>query len=150
MSHGDGAGQGLDDASRACATPHKLFHPADARRLQSLTPAFDWKSYLAGMGVAGNDRFNVSQPRFFQALDFQLRMRTLDEIKTYLRWHVAHVSAPFLSKPFVDENFDFFRRDAARRHASRRRCGSAAWRWWTTRSARRWARSSSRTTSAPT
>jgi len=90
--------------------PRKLFHPATERKLQALTPAFDWKSYLAGMGVAGNDRFNVSQPRFFQTLDFQLRMRKLDEIKTYLRWHVAHVSAPFLSKPFVDENFDFYRR----------------------------------------
>ena len=25
--------------------------------------------------IAGNDRFNVSQPKFFQTLDFQLRMR---------------------------------------------------------------------------
>ena len=89
----------------------KLFHPANERRLQSLTPAFEWKLFLAGMGVADNDRFNVSQPRFFQALDFQLRQRKLDEIKTYLRWHVAHISAPFLAKPFVDENFAYFRRE---------------------------------------
>ena len=90
--------------------PRKQFHPANERKLQSFTPSFDWRSYLAGMGLAGNDRFNVSQPKFFQTLDFQLRMRTLDEIKTYLRWHVAHVSAPFLSKPFVDENFDYYRK----------------------------------------
>jgi putative endopeptidase len=89
----------------------KLFHPANERKLQSLTPAFDWKSYLAGLGLAGNDRFNISQPRFFQALDFQLRLRRLDEIKTYLRWHAAHISAPFLSSPFVDENFQYFRRE---------------------------------------
>jgi len=89
--------------------PRHLNHPANERRLQSLTPSFDWKTYLAGLGLAGNDRYNVSQPRFFQALDVQLRTRRLDEIKTYLRWHVAHVSAPFLSKPFVDENFEFFR-----------------------------------------
>jgi len=90
--------------------PRKLFHPANERKLQALTPAFDWKSYLVGMGVSGNDRYNVSQPKFFQTLDFQLRMRTLEEVKTYLRWHVAHVSAPFLSKPFVDENFDYYRK----------------------------------------
>jgi endothelin-converting enzyme/putative endopeptidase len=90
--------------------PQKLFHAADRRKLQALTPAFDWKSFLTGMGVAGSDRFNVSQPKFFQTLDFQLRMRKLDDIKTYLRWHVAHVSAPFLSKPFVEENFAFYRR----------------------------------------
>ena len=90
--------------------PQKQFHPANARKLQSLTPAFDWNSYLAGVGLQGNDRYNVGQPRFFQTLDFQLRMRSLEDIKTYLRWHVAHVSAPFLSKPFVDENFDYFRK----------------------------------------
>ena len=89
----------------------KQFHPANERQLQALTPAFDWKSFLTGLGAAGNDRYNVSQPRFFQTLDFQLRQRKLDEIKTYLRWHVAHISAPFLSKPFVDENFDYFRRE---------------------------------------
>ena len=89
----------------------KLFHPANERKLQALVPAFDWKSYLAGLGLAGNDRYNISEPRFFQTLDFQLRLRKLDEIKTYLRWHVAHISAPFLSKPFVDENFRYFRRE---------------------------------------
>ena len=90
--------------------PRKLFHPANERKLQSYTPSFDWKPFLAASGLAANDRFNVSQPKFFQTLDFQLRMRKLDEIKTYLRWHVAHVSAPFLSKPFVDENFDYYRK----------------------------------------
>ena len=90
--------------------PQKQFHAANERKLQSYTPSFDWKSYLAGVGLVGNDRYNVSQPRFFQTLDFQLRMRSLEEIKTYLRWHVAHVSAPFLSKPFVDENFEFYRK----------------------------------------
>ena len=89
--------------------PRHMFHPADERKLQAYTPSFDWKSYLTGLGIAGNERFNVSQPKFFQTLDFQLRMRKLDEIKTYLRWHVAHVSAPFLAKPFSDENFDYYR-----------------------------------------
>ena len=28
--------------------------------------------------------------------------------KVYLRWHLAHADAPFLSKPFVDENFAFY------------------------------------------
>ncbi len=90
--------------------PRHLFHPANERKLQALTPSFDWKSYLAGVGLSGNDRYNISQPKFFQTLDFQLRMRKLDEIQTYLRWHVAHVSAAFLSKPFVDENFDYYRK----------------------------------------
>ena len=31
----------------------------------------------------------------------------LDDWKTWLNWHVLHDAAPFLSKPFVDENFAF-------------------------------------------
>jgi endothelin-converting enzyme/putative endopeptidase len=34
---------------------------------------------------------------------------SLDDIKTYLRWQLVHAEAPFLAKPFVDENFHFFR-----------------------------------------
>jgi putative endopeptidase len=90
--------------------PRELFHPANERKLQSLTPAFDWKPFLATLGVAGNDRYNISEPKFFQTFDFQLRTRKLDDLKTYLRWHVALVSAPFLSKAFADENFSFFRK----------------------------------------
>jgi endothelin-converting enzyme/putative endopeptidase len=88
--------------------PQKLFHKANARGLQALTPDFDWKPYLDKLGVAGLDAFNVTEPRFYRALDQQLRTRSLDDLKTYLRWHVAHASAPFLSTPFVNENFAFF------------------------------------------
>ena len=28
--------------------------------------------------------------------------------KTYLRWHLVHASAPQLSSPFVNENFEFY------------------------------------------
>ena len=34
--------------------------------------------------------------------------RPLADWKTWLKWHVLHDAAPFLSKPFVDENFAFF------------------------------------------
>jgi putative endopeptidase len=88
--------------------PRKLYHKADERALQALTPAFDWKPYLAALGIAGNDRFNVTEPKFYRTLDLQVRTHSLADLKTYLRWHVAHVSAPFLSTAFVDENFGYF------------------------------------------
>src|SRR5947209_12966256 len=31
-------------------------------------------------------------------------------MKTYLRWHVVHATAPFLSPAFVNEDFEFFGR----------------------------------------
>jgi endothelin-converting enzyme/putative endopeptidase len=88
--------------------PQKLFHKADAHALQALTPSFEWKPYLAALGLAGTNAFNVTEPKFYRALEAQLRARSLDDLKTYLRWHVAHASAPFLSAAFVNENFNYF------------------------------------------
>jgi putative endopeptidase len=50
----------------------------------------------------------VAQPKFFEALDKQLRATSLDDWKTYLRWHFIHAAAPELPKRFVDEDFEFY------------------------------------------
>ena len=34
-----------------------------------------------------------------------LDSESLDALKTYVRWHVLSVAAPWLSQPFVDANF---------------------------------------------
>jgi len=88
--------------------PQKQFHKATLRGLQAATPDFRWKDYLDRAGLAGSDAFNISEPRFYTAFEQQLRTRSLADLKTYLRWHVAHASAPFLSTAFVNENFAFF------------------------------------------
>src|SRR5262249_54755112 len=83
--------------------PRKLFYAADAHALQAMTPTFDWKLYFGALGLADIHRFNVSEPAFYRALETQLRTRSLDDVKAYLRWHLVHASAPFLSSAFVDE-----------------------------------------------
>ncbi|MEO8102741.1 MAG: M13 family metallopeptidase [Betaproteobacteria bacterium] len=88
--------------------PYKLFHKVDAKGLKALTPAFDWGAYLKGVGLANLNSYNVTEPEFFKELEKQLQTRSLDDIKTYLRWHLAHSSAPYLSSAFVNENFNFF------------------------------------------
>lgn len=90
--------------------PHKQLHKMNRAGLRKLTPAFDWDAYLSGLGVAGLDAFNVTEPKFYKAVDQQLRTRSLGELKTYLRWHLVHENAPYLSSAFVDENFAFYGR----------------------------------------
>jgi len=90
--------------------PHQLFHKADAAGLKALTPGFDWDVYLETSGLPRLNAFNVTEPEFYRELDRQWRALDLADIKTYLRWHAAHASAPFLSSAFVDEDFDFFGR----------------------------------------
>jgi endothelin-converting enzyme/putative endopeptidase len=88
--------------------PYKLFHKMDGKGLRALTPSLDWDAYLAGLGIARVDTFNVTEPEFFKAFERELGARSLADLKTYMRWHMAKESAPFLSSAFVNENFEFF------------------------------------------
>src|SRR5712672_3525362 len=90
--------------------PYQLFHKMDAKGLQALTPGFDWDVYLKSAGLSRLNTFNVTEPEFFKELDKQWQALGLADIKTYLRWHAAHATAPFLSSAFVNEDFDFFGR----------------------------------------
>jgi endothelin-converting enzyme/putative endopeptidase len=88
--------------------PYKLFHKMDLKGLQALTPGFDWKAYLAGIGEAKLVNFNVTEPAFFKEMAKQLHANDLPSIQTYLRWHVARNLSPALSSNFDNEHFDFF------------------------------------------
>jgi putative endopeptidase len=88
--------------------PQNLFHKLDAHGLQALTPGFDWSTYLHQAGIGSVDSFNVTEPKFFQALEEVWNTQSLADLKTYLRWHTAHAAAPYLAAAFVNENFEFF------------------------------------------
>ena len=91
--------------------PYQLFHKMPLRGLQALTPQFNWNAYLSTLGLQGLlqlKHVNVTEPKFYKAFAKQLNQSSLDEIKTYLRWHLVRSFAPALSAPFVNENFSFF------------------------------------------
>ena len=90
--------------------PYKLFHVMTRAEVQALTPGFDWNAYLGAQGVASVASINITEPAFFKELGRLLAATSLDTWKTYLRWHVAHARAPYLSQAFVDADFDFYRR----------------------------------------
>ena len=52
---------------------------------------------------------NVAVPNFFRTVESMIVQTNLEDIKTYLRWQLVHAEAPLLAKPFVDENFHFYR-----------------------------------------
>lgn len=88
--------------------PYKLYHKLSGAQLQALTPSFDWGKYIAASGAPASAAINVTEPEFFKELQAQLKSRSLADWKTYLRWHLAHSQAPYLSSAFVSANFDFY------------------------------------------
>ena len=97
----------LDRVSRR--DPQQVYHKLTVHELVSLNPAIDWPKYFAGMGAPAITDLNVVVPNFFRTVESVIVQTSLDDIKAYLRWHLVHAEASQLSKPFVDEDFHFFR-----------------------------------------
>ena len=88
--------------------PYNLKHRYARTKLQALTPSFEWDKYIADSGLWKVEDVNVSEPKFLAEVQTLLRTQTPAHWKTYLRWHLAHARAPFLSPRFVEANFDFY------------------------------------------
>ncbi len=88
--------------------PHNLLHKMAPADLQKLTPSIDWQSYMAGQGLKDIKVLNVTEPKFYQALEMELLAESLDNWKTYLRWHLVSAKSPMLASQFDNEHFDFY------------------------------------------
>jgi len=88
--------------------PYKLFHKMNRAQLKALTPDFNWDLYLAAQGLFGAQKFNMTEPDFYREVDRLISTESLDDWKTYLRWHLAHAWSPYLSMNFQRENFSFY------------------------------------------
>jgi putative endopeptidase len=89
--------------------PYKLKHKMQLAELNTLVPNFDWNAYYSTGGYPQFEILNVATPDFFREVNAKLAQEPTDNWKTYLRFHVVDSASPYLSSPFVDENFAFYR-----------------------------------------
>lgn len=90
--------------------PYKLKNKMKIPGLEELAPNFDWKTYYSALQYPKIEILNVGDPAFFKQVNASLKSEPLANWKTYLRFHVADSSSPFLSAKFVHENFEFYRK----------------------------------------
>jgi endothelin-converting enzyme/putative endopeptidase len=88
--------------------PEKVYHRMSRQDLQALSPDFHWNQYFTDTGVPAFQDINVSWPDFFKALNATVNSTSLEDWKTYLRWHLLHSEAVLLPTPFLEENFNFY------------------------------------------
>jgi putative endopeptidase len=88
--------------------PYKIYHRATLAQLQKETPGFDWNTYFNSVGFKPEPWVNNAEPQFMAEMNRLLRAESLADLKTYLRWGVLDAQAPYLSKPFVDQDFAFY------------------------------------------
>jgi predicted metalloendopeptidase len=80
--------------------------------LRRAAPAFDWSAWIEALG--GTDEtiaeVLVRQPSYLTAMSEALDDVPLDDWKAWLTFHLVSRAAPYLSSPFVEENFGFYGR----------------------------------------
>ncbi|PYP93292.1 MAG: M13 family peptidase [Candidatus Angelobacter sp. Gp1-AA117] len=88
--------------------PANIYHKMTAKEWEALVPSLSLPKYLTGIGAPAFSDLNVVNPDFFKTLETELNQVSLDDLKTYLRWHLVHGQVHYLPTPFVNEDFDFF------------------------------------------
>lgn len=88
--------------------PNKVYHLMSGDEFGLLMPAFSFDGYLKGIGAPAVKQMNATEPEFAKGMSAVIADQPLESLKTYLRWHVVHDAAPYLSNAFVNENFDFY------------------------------------------
>jgi putative endopeptidase len=88
--------------------PKNVNNKLTLAEIQKLAPSFDFQRYLTLIHAPAQPAFLVTSPDFFRGLEQVIQQHPIADWKVYLKWQLAHQSAPYLGKAFVTENFNFF------------------------------------------
>ncbi len=87
--------------------PQKNYNKMAQAELQKLTPDWNWADYFKEIDLTEPGDIDVHQPDFFKAANAAFVNTSIDDWKTYLRWHLIGAVGGDLSKDFVNESFNF-------------------------------------------
>ncbi len=91
----------------ALRDPRNQYHFVTVAEANRVTPHFDWAEFFRVQGVTPGRGFSLSQPGFFAGIDSLLAHAPVGAWQAYLAFHAIDRAAPYLSPPFVNENFAF-------------------------------------------
>ncbi len=91
--------------------PKAMYNKTTREALAKDAPGFEWAAYFEATGLpASQNNLVVRQPAFIREFARMAKALPLESWRTYLRWHLIHETARYLSSPLVNENFDFYGR----------------------------------------
>ncbi len=85
-----------------------FYNPVTPAQADKLTPRFPWTRFFESQGVAMPEKFSLAIPAFHKEVNALLGNAPIADWKSYLRFHLVDGAAPYLSKEFVQENFEFY------------------------------------------
>jgi endothelin-converting enzyme/putative endopeptidase len=89
--------------------PQNLNHPTDVLRFSKELTHFSLTDYVAAAHAPAAGKANDTEPKFFAEFNALVADTPLDQIRTYLRWHLLHAYAgTSLPESFEQENWNFY------------------------------------------
>ncbi|HUI31142.1 MAG TPA: M13 family metallopeptidase [Candidatus Acidoferrales bacterium] len=88
--------------------PKATYNMMALAKVNALTPEFSWNAYLRYFSLPKVKSINIAQPKFVKEIGKILKQISIKDWKVYVRWHLIHSMAPYISKKYVDENFRFY------------------------------------------
>ncbi len=85
----------------------KTYNPVTIEQLETLAPAFPWRAYLRGAGVAQVSQVIVSEKSAFPTLASVFADTPLETLKAWEAFHTIDQASPYLPKRYVDSRFAF-------------------------------------------
>ena len=87
------------------------FNKKTFEQIQELSSeSFDWRLWAEHAGVPERvlSTIVVAQPDFIENFGKMLTTFEVEKWRSWLTWHLLSSAAPYLSGPFVQENFSFY------------------------------------------
>jgi len=89
--------------------PQNLNHPTDLDAFSKQLTHFSLREYLAATRAPASGKMDDMEPKFFAEFNALLGDTPLDQIKTYLRWHLLHAYAgTSMPTAFDEETWHFY------------------------------------------
>ncbi len=87
--------------------PVASVNPMTVAELQKLAPDFNWARYLKGAGLGAEKTVIVGEKSAFPKIAAIYKATPVATLQAWEAFHIADQASPYLSKAFVDANFDF-------------------------------------------
>jgi endothelin-converting enzyme/putative endopeptidase len=89
--------------------PQNLNHPTDIAALSKDLTHFSLSDYVVADHAPATGKANDEQPKFLAEFDALLADTPLDQVRTYLRWHLLHTFATTsMPESFESESWNFY------------------------------------------
>ncbi len=92
----------------AARNPSNLYHKMSIDEARKLAPSFDLTPYMKAAESPAAAMVNVTEPEFMKGVEQLIASSSIDDLKTYLKWHVLHGQTSYMPKAYDEETFNFY------------------------------------------